>query len=156
VFLTSPWWRQPDLAHLRAAALADLDQFVARAADQLDARHDLRARDARYLTALADWLDGTGTPGEILARALTPERVRFFASRPAVPDFAAAPIRAYHRERTGYPVLMRNLDLAPPVDVFGIQENSLAVDKYSFLFPAKGWLPAPLMIALLDSPPAKS
>ncbi|HWA87733.1 MAG TPA: O-antigen ligase family protein [Opitutus sp.] len=156
LFLTSPWWRQPEIARLRLATITDLHHFADRAAARLDSRRDPRARDARYVAALADWLDGRGVPGEILARSLTPERVRFFASRPALPDFASAPIRVYHRERTGYPVLMRDLDLPPPIDVFEIQENSLAVEKFDFLFPAKGWLPAPVLIALLDSPPPKS
>jgi hypothetical protein len=151
LFLTSPWWRQPDVARLRRATLDQLHAFAVRAVEQLDTRRDPRARDARYVAALADWLDGRGAPGEILARALTPERVRFFASRPAIPDFASAPILAYHRERTAYPILMRNLDLPPPVDLFDVQENRLAAENYRFLFPAKGWLPAPILIALLDS-----
>jgi len=156
LFLTSPWWRQPAIAALRAATIADFRNAATRATSELAARRDPRSRDALYIAALAAWLDGQASPGEILARAQTPERVSFFAARPPVPDFAAAPIRAYRRERTGYPVLTRNLDLPPPVDLFDVQENRLAADELSFLFPPKGWLPAPLLIELLDAPRTKS
>ncbi len=45
---------------------------------------------------------------------------------------------------------MRNLDLPPPVDLFEVQENSLASGDLAALFPKKGWLPAPLLVDALD------
>ena len=154
LFLTSPWWRQPAIAALRPAALAELRVLTARVSDALAIVADPRARDARYVGALAAWLDGSASAGEILGAAHTSERVNFFARRPDVPDFAAAPLRRYRRERTGYPVLMRQLDLPPPQDLFDVQENTLAAGEFAFLFPPKGWLPGPLLLDLLDSPPA--
>lgn len=153
LFLTSPWWRQPAIAALRGSTITELRSGAARAEDALAARHDRRAREARYVGVLAVWLDGQASSGEILGAAHTPERVGFFARRPDVPDFATAPIQRYRRERTGYPVLMRQLDLPPPQDVFDVQDNALATGEFKFLFPPKGWLPAPLLIELLDSPP---
>jgi hypothetical protein len=54
----------------------------------------------------------------------------------------------YRRERTGYPVLMRNLDLPPPTDLFDVREAAAGAEK----LPPKGWLPSPLLLSLLDSP----
>ena len=62
------------------------------------------------------------------------------------------PERSYRRERTGYPVLMRNLDLPIPVDLFDVRES---VAPAAAPLPPKGWLPAPLLLSLLDPPPAK-
>lgn len=152
LFLTAPWWRQPEIAAWRKQALASLRQLADRARAELTARDDPRQGEAAYVPALAEWLDGAGPLSSVLAQSHSPERVRFFASRPAVPDFATAPGRTYRRERRAYPVLMRNLDLPTPVDLFDVQENELAADELRFLFPPKGWLPAPLLLALLDPP----
>lgn len=150
LFLTSPWWREPAIGALRERSDAALRGLCERAAKLLDARNDGRARDARYVEGLADWLAGRGAPGQILRLSYTSERVSYFAARPPHPDFQHLPIRAYHRERTGYPVLMRNLDLAPPSDVFEVREVIAAADDLRFLFPAKGWLPSPLLLSLLE------
>jgi O-antigen ligase len=60
-----------------------------------------------------------------------------------VPD---GPERAYRRERPGYPVLMRNLDLGAPLDVFIVREPAVAPDPP---LPPKGWLPSPVLVELL-------
>lgn len=60
-----------------------------------------------------------------------------------VPD---GPGRAYRRTRPGYPVLMRNLDLRVPPDVFVVRESATAPDP---ALPAKGWLPSPVLVELL-------
>lgn len=152
LFLTSPWWRQPAIGALRQDMLAALRMLGAHASAALAADDDPRARDIAYVLALADWLEGSGSLATVLAHSHTAERVRYFAARPAVPDLAGAPIRRYRRERPGYPVLMRNLDLPSPVDLFDVQENALAAEELRELFPPKGWLPAPLLIALLAEP----
>ena len=152
-FLVSPWWREPAIAALRPAMLVELRALADRAADRLAASSDPRARDARYVGALAAWLEGRASVGEILGAAHSAERVNFFARRPDVPAFAAAPVLRSRRERTGYPVLMRQLDFPPPRDLYDVQDNALAAGEFKFLFPAKGWLPAPLLLDLLDSPP---
>jgi hypothetical protein len=149
-FLISPWWRQPNLAALRPATMVELHRLAKRVAAQLSARKDQRHRDAEYIPVLADWLVGRSGPGQILRHAFTSARVSYFAARPSVPEWSTAPSKVYHRERPGYPVLMRNLDLPTPVDLFEVQENSLASGDLAELFPKKGWLPAPLLVGALD------
>jgi tetratricopeptide (TPR) repeat protein len=67
------------------------------------------------------------------------------------------PERLTRRERLGYPVLMRNLDLPPPIDLYEVRELVSPPPANSTL-PAKGWLPSPLLRQLLDRPagPARS
>jgi uncharacterized protein involved in response to NO len=150
LFLTSPWWREPALAAYRPGTFAAVRRDCEEIARSFDRDRDPRAHDARWVAALADWLEGTDTPGEMLALAHTPERVQYFVGRPARPDFDAAPLRSYRRERKAYPILAHDLDLAPPVDLFDVQENTLAGGELRFLFPAKGWLPGPMLAGLLD------
>jgi len=151
-FLVSPWWRDPVIGTLRPATVARARQLLAAIAAGRAVAGTAEARDAAYLDGLGAWLVDTARPGQMLALANTSERAAYFARRTPRPDFAAAPVRAYRRERTGYPVLMRNLDLDAPLDVFVVQENTLAIGEYRFLFPAKGWLPGTLLVNLLDHP----
>ncbi|MBS0632799.1 MAG: O-antigen ligase family protein [Verrucomicrobia bacterium] len=155
LFLSSPWWREPSLHALQADTFRTV-VTLAEAAGASGLVDDLPAtrRELAYVAALTRWLGGEAIPGEPLAHANTGPRVSYFARRPAVPDFSTGPVRAYHRERTGYPVLMRDLDLPVPVDLYDVQENVLAATELSFLFPAKGWLPTPLLPALLAPPAA--
>ncbi len=60
------------------------------------------------------------------------------------------PGRSYRRTRTGYPVLMRNLDLPAPVDLFDVRESDLPHGAPTP--PSKGWLPSPLLLELLGQP----
>jgi len=150
LFLTSPWWRVPPLGELRQTHALEFIRLSQEVAQRLALRGGWVAREAAYNAALTEWLLGQSAPGEMLGRSLTPERVTYFAHRPAPPDFKRGPVRAYRRERTGYPVLMRDLDLPVPTDLFDVQENPLAADELRFLFSRKGWLPSPLLLALLD------
>jgi O-antigen ligase len=61
----------------------------------------------------------------------------------------APPDRTYRRERTAYPVLMRNLDLPAPIDLYDVREPATPPPN----LPPKGWLPTPLLLELLDAPP---
>ena len=90
-------------------------------------------------------------PGAWAADQLT----RVAAGAANATDVPAGPERSYRRERTGYPVLMRNLDLPPPIDLFDVREpeNALASPDRGLL-PPKGWLPSPVLLALLNGPPA--
>lgn len=63
----------------------------------------------------------------------------------------AGPERTYRRERTGYPVLMRNLDLPPPLDLYDVREPAATPETSSGPLPEKGWLPSPLLLTLLDT-----
>lgn len=116
-FLASPWWREGPIAATRSATEATLTRFIAR---------------ARAAAAAGSW------------RATQLERLASDAARIAP---AAGPERRYQRERSGYPVLMRNLDLPRPVDVFVVRE---ATDPNGPALPPKGWLPSPLLLQLLD------
>jgi len=152
VFLVSPWWRQPSLQTLQPAVrtltLAMIREIRSR---QLSVNSPFADRETAYLAALIPWLAGTSPSGEILAAASTPERVGYFSRRPTPAAFATAPLRHYHRERSGYPVLMRNLDLPAPTDLFDVEENALATGELRFVFPHKGWLPGPVLLHLLKN-----
>lgn len=142
LFLSSPYWQVPELAQLRADVLTDAQALLTAPAFVESLQPTPRqAATARHVAGLLAWAaQGQSGPDQIAAGD-TAERRVYFATHPAWPAFAAAPIRTYHRSRTGYPVLMRNLDLAPPLDVFQVAESTLATDSLRFLFPEKGWLP---------------
>ena len=139
VFLVSPWWKDPTVGATRSAALADAKTFLAQLRSSPESKWI--TSDAEYLSELIPWLAGTAPASdELVAKANTVERRKYFSTHPTPPPFAAAPLVSYRRARSGYPVLMRDLDLPVPVDLFDVQENSLATGDYRFLFPAKGWL----------------
>ncbi len=119
-FAFSPWWREPAIAALRDPAAADFARLAVRAG------------------ALAP-------AGSWAARQLP----RVAALAPALGRAPAGPVRAYHRERTGYPVLMRNLDLPTPVDLFEVRESATPP---AGRLPPKGWLPSPLLLQFLAAP----
>jgi len=62
-------------------------------------------------------------------------------------DFPAALVVRSRRERTGYGLLMRNLDGPPPRDLYLVAENRIVRDFLQSLFPPKGYLPAPALVA---------
>jgi O-antigen ligase len=152
LFLVSPWWRTTAFAGLRAETSRMVTRMADEIAQRAAAQNRRLAAEAHYTATLAAWLQGRTSAAEMLDAALTPEQTAYFARRPNVPAFDAAAVRFYRRERIGYPVLMRDLDLPDPVDLFDVQENALASDQFRFLFPPKGWLPAPLLLELLDHP----
>ena len=120
-FLTSPWWRDPVLAAVRNETAAEFGRLL----DQVSAAlppGTWAANQVALMTELAP------PPGQ-----LPPGRER-----------------NYRRERTGYPVLMRNLDLPTPVDLYDVREwvPEPAVPALAAL-PPKGWLPSPLLLTLL-------
>lgn len=130
-FLFSPWWREPALApHLSATRAAFTD--LATFTQKKLPRATWAAAQLPAVAALAPRLG-------------------------AVP---AGPSRAYRRERTAYPVLARNLDLPPPLDLYDVRELTpallLSASPSSVPLPAKGWLPNRLLLELLDAPLAPS
>lgn len=116
-FLTSPWWREPAIA--------------ATVADTAAAFQGMLGQSAGWLTA-DTWRQ------QQLKRLH--DRVATLGQPPAGLE------RVYQRERTGYPVLMRTPDLAPPVDLYDVRELVSPPAEV----PPKGWLPSPLLLALLD------
>ena len=120
-FLASPWWTVPAIAARREAAAALFTRLAAEVqASRLS--EGWAQRQAALLATLAPRL-GLVSPGAE---------------------------KAYRRERTGYPVLMRNLDLAPPVDLYDVREDPRFAASVPFPLPHKGWLPSPLLLMLLD------
>lgn len=124
-FLGSPWWRDPAIAALRDPARTAYARLLADATRTLPA-DSWPARQAGLLAGLA----------------------------PRLGEPTAGPERVFRRERTGYPVLMRNHDLAPPQDLFVVREDPGFPGTVDFPLPPKGWLPSPRLLKLLDAPPA--
>lgn len=122
-FLASPWWKEPAIAAQRAATTAAFTQLTQRAGTALPP-DSWAAKQVRMVSGLVSRL-GLVSDG---------------------------PELNYRRERTGYPVLMRNHDLAPPVDLFDVREDPRFAASVPFPLPPKGWLPSPLLLKLLDGP----
>jgi hypothetical protein len=151
IFVASPWWRTSALAPLRTPTAGLVAEYYRELATRLPPGR-WPGSEVRYTTALSAWLFGQ-LPGRAVAEvATTPARRDFFARDPAPGTLITAPALVYRRERPGYPVLMRNLDLPVPVDLFDVQENALATGPLVFLFPRKSWLPSPLLLEFLDNP----
>jgi O-antigen ligase len=151
VFLVSPWWRAEPFASIRRDRPEAFLRLAEEVRDRLQDRGDWVAREARYNAALFAWILGRGDVAEMLRHSFTDRRVAFFSGRPELPDFDSAPINVYRRQRSGYPVLMRQPSLAVPSDLFDVQENALATGELRFAFPERGWVPSPLLLELLDA-----
>ena len=149
VFQLSPWWEDEPVARLHARTLAllanDLDRVIAALPDK-----SWSAGEAQYLRAFTAWLAGTGDAKSVATVANTPQRRAYFEGSPNVQALRATGIRTLRNERLGYPVLMRAPDIAPPLDLWVIRESAVRQSALAYLWPDKGWLPAPLLIALLD------
>jgi O-antigen ligase len=122
LFLASPWWTVPAIAAERNATTTAFIQLTTEAGAALPAS-TWAARQTVLLATLAPRL-GLVSPG---------------------------PEQRYRRERTGYPVLMRDLDLAPPIDLYDVREDPRFPATVPFPLPPKGWLPSPLLLKLLDA-----
>ncbi|MEZ5275166.1 MAG: O-antigen ligase family protein [Opitutaceae bacterium] len=59
-------------------------------------------------------------------------------------------LRQTRRERPGYGILMRNLDVPLPVDAYVVQENAVVGDFFPGLFQAKGYLPATTLVRMVS------
>ena len=120
-FLASPWWTIPAIAAQRDATAAFFTLMLAQACN----------------TRLTEgWAN---RQGQLLAQLA-----------PRLGVVSPGPEKHYRRERTGYPVLMRNLNLTPPVDLYDVREDPRFATSVSFPLPHKGWLPSPLLLKLLD------
>lgn len=73
-----------------------------------------------------------------------------FLAVPPPPAFA----RALRNQRLAYGLMMKNLDVPVPLDFYPVRENLVTADFLDFLFPLKGYLPGPILVALLDAIPA--
>lgn len=129
-FCASPMWNLPAFAPARGSILRV-------AAMQLDsiAPDDDRAR---RVASVFLWLAGDANapaPGTGLTRE----------------DFTPALESAtgVRRQRTAYPLLMRNADMPTPVDLQVVVDDPDTRRKLAPLFPAKGWLTGPQLRMLL-------
>lgn len=116
-FVQSPWWQVPAISDHRDATQLSLETLL----DKLAAPLSPESWAARQLPVLHEAAQLLGTT-------------------------RAGPQQALRRKRTGYPILMRNSNIPPPVDLFDVREY---LDSTSGL-PAKGWLPSPILLSLLD------
>jgi hypothetical protein len=133
-FCASPIWSMPQFASVRAAALST-------AADKLDSIAPGDARADR-VASLFRWLaDDSGNAGlRAPAEGLTRD-----AFSPAI-----ATAKATRRQRTAYPLMMRNADMPAPVDLQFVIQDPATMQRLASLFPAKGWLSGPQLRRLLD------
>lgn len=133
-FLFSPWWRDPALAALRPRASTEFTHLCAFANRALK-----NFANTRYSASLLP---------------------RVAALAPQLGEVPSGPGHTSLRERRGYPVLMRNLDLPTPIDLYPVRELSpsptLPLSPSSASLPPKSWLPSPLLLELLDAPLASS
>ena len=135
-FLSSPWWREPAIAAVLPVTRAEFAHLASLAGTALKK------------TAHPTW-----------AAAQLP---RVAALAPRLGEVPAGPERSYRRERTAYPVLARNLDLPPPLDLYDVREptpssasppsSASSASSASSPLPAKSWLPSSLLLELLDAP----
>lgn len=124
-FLASPWWKEPAIRALRDATRREFLALLQDLRPRAGAEPDWRQLQAEAVASLVDRL-GETSPG---------------------------PEHTYRRERTAYPVLMRNSDLPAPVDLYDVREDPRFAASLAFPLPPKGWLPAPTLLKLLDAPP---
>lgn len=122
-FIFSPWWRESSLSPHVSAIRAAFTDLIALAQKKLP-RATWAAAQLPAVAALAPRLGVVPT----------------------------GPERAYRRERTAYPVLTRDLNHAPPLDLYDVRELA----PPSPALAAKGWLPNSLLLELLDAPLASS
>ena len=125
-FLASPWWTVPAIAAQRDAAAIAFDKLLAPLLPTPKTSNP--------------WVEGQAA----LLRTLAPR----------LGQVSPGPEVNYRRERIGYPVLMRNLTFAPPVDLYDVREDPRFVDSVPFRLPGKGWMPSPVLLKLLDASPA--
>lgn len=120
-FIASPWWTMPALAEMRDRTAVRL------------------AHDASEIAA--ELPSGTWAAEQA-------KRIESIAAN--VGRISPTSDKQYRRERTGYPVLMRNLDIPPPTDLYDVRENPDFAAALPFPLPPKGWLPSPLLLKRLE------
>jgi O-antigen ligase len=136
-FCASPLWSTPTFTRARAGTLLI-------AADLLDSIAPDDAR-AHRVASLFRWLAGDDSqpaPAADLTREVfTPPIENAVGSR---------------RQRTGYPLLMRNADMPTPVDLFTFADDPETRRKLAPLFPPKGWLTGPQLRKLTSESESES
>lgn len=121
-FLASYWWQEPSIGALRGEARLAFAMMLEQMRTEFPVE-SWHAAQLRHLATVSGRLGEAGPGAE----------------------------RAYRRQRTGYPVLMRDQDISPPVDVYDVRETSDFEESLAAPLPPKGWLPSPLLLKLLDA-----
>lgn len=122
-FLVSPWWNVPAIAAERANTIVAFTRL---------------AEIARHSNLTTGWaLKQAGLMATLA---------------PRLGMASSGTEKNYRRTRLGYPVLMRNLNIEPPVDLYDVREDPHFSESVNFALPPKGWLPSPLLLKLLDDP----
>ena len=102
------------------------------------------------LAALPEWMAPWRGP---LADRIERQRGSFAALVTAPLEDAPALRRRARNERTAYGMLMHNSDGARLFDRYIYEESVMTTNFFGFLFPPKGWLPAPVLAQLLAAIP---
>ena len=123
LFLASPWWRIPEIAAQREATAAEFRRMLAPRPPHMKYGSAWQEKQEALLLTLAPRL-GQVSPG---------------------------PEKAYRRIRVGYPVLVRDLDLVPPEDLYDVREDPRFPGSVAWPLPSKGWLPSYRLLTLLDA-----
>lgn len=121
-FITSPWWTLEAMESQRIATQQQFRSLLKIIGHKLASATGWRAQKLNDLLAAVDQIGRVNTENQL----------------------------TYRRERTGYPVLMRNLDIPPPIDLYDVRESTPRKDAPSIPLPPKGWLPGSLLLELLD------
>lgn len=147
LFLSSPWWKLEPIAALKLPVARRISEMrdVAR---KLPACTPNVARNLDYTAALAQWILNNGPATELAALATREDQKEYLAKHDQPSDLQRGETMVYRRQRLGYPVLYRHPEMTPPVDEYEVQENAAAAAELRFLFPPKGWLPAPVLVEL--------
>ncbi|WP_438480182.1 O-antigen ligase family protein [Oleiharenicola lentus] len=122
-FLASPWWREPFMAAQRKRTAQAYARFLAAFANY----RYLSPWEESQVKLLATLTGQLGQP-------------------------SSNQERSYRRERTGYPVLMRNPDLGTPTDLYDVREDARFAESLPFPLPPKGWLNNWALVSLLKDP----
>lgn len=132
-FLASPWWNVPAIAACREEAMKRYEAWMQALALKME-----------------QFYPATAPPSSLPWQKS--QAASLLTLAPRLGQVSPGPEANYRRVRIGYPVLMRNSDLAPPLDLYDVREDPRFPANVPFPLPDKGWLPSPLLLRMLDSP----
>ena len=130
----------------RALALECLNEPLFLASPWWNVREIAALREATAMEYYRMMVFRTYIPWVDTQQLLLSTQVRRFGQASPGPE------KNYRRERIGYPVLMHDLDLPVPVDLYDVREDPRFPGSVPFLLPSKGWLPSSRLLNLLDAP----
>jgi hypothetical protein len=154
-FCFSPLWSTQQFADLRSPALVAAAEKIAATGSATE--------NARFTSAFFLWLAGDDSKfADVLEHASATARPILESGLPRGGLWRAAfsPTMRYtegiRRQRTAYPLIMRNTDMPPPFDLHVVIDSSATTFRMSRLFPPKGWLSGPQLRMLLSESESES